>query len=233
MISRALIVMVWVGLILASCGGAETTDSRPRAVATTSSSSSTSSPTPTTDAPAATNSEFVVTTVTPVSTTLAPSLMEKVMAFYDGWYGTPSPRGDCGHEGPIEEGSVFACGGDCLTDDSVVECGGGTVFYVIDESGRAAWTSGTDVPGTTDDLIELFREAPKGLFCRDLLSPEVSAFPFDGYGRPPQSAFFWSLVYWSLERKPERIDTDRNGVPCETLFRSDTVKDVVNGGPVP
>jgi hypothetical protein len=64
------------------------------------------------------------------------------------------------------------------------------------------------------------------------MSPDVEAFPFDGYGRPAESAFFWSLVYWSLEGEPDRMDADRNGIPCETLFDPDVVSDVLAGGPV-
>ncbi|MDJ0497814.1 MAG: DUF3160 domain-containing protein [Acidimicrobiia bacterium] len=43
-----------------------------------------------------------------------------------------------------------------------------------------------------------------GLFCRDLADM--------GYG-------FWMAVpYWLAEGAPDRMDADRNGIPCETVF---------------
>jgi hypothetical protein len=43
-----------------------------------------------------------------------------------------------------------------------------------------------------------------GLFCRDLDAR--------GYG-------FWdAAVYWVSEGSPDRMDADRNGIPCETVF---------------
>jgi hypothetical protein len=137
----------------------------------------------------------------------------------------------CDETGPVAVGDVFACGGPSTAPASTLVEYGGTVVYVLDESGRAAWTSGTDVPSSTDDLLRRHVNVPKGLFCRDLLAPETDAFPFSGNSSNPKVAFFWSLVYWSLEGEPDRMDADLNGIPCETLYDPGVVDDVLAGGP--
>jgi hypothetical protein len=45
---------------------------------------------------------------------------------------------------------------------------------------------------------------PSGLFCRDIESR--------GLGYAP------ALVYWVREGGPDRMDADRNGIPCETVY---------------
>ncbi len=57
------------------------------------------------------------------------------------------------------------------------------------------------------------------------------AYPF-GALSTPETNFFWSLVYWSLEGEPDRMDADQNGVPCETLYDTAVVNNVLAGGPV-
>lgn len=163
------------------------------------------------------------------STTITSDLtVEKVIAWINASH--PGSPLACNETGQLDVGDVFACGGPSAAPASTLVEYGGTVIYVIDESGRAAWASGTDVPGPTDDLLASYQRVPKGLFCRDLLSSGTDAFPFSGQGdgRP---AFFWSLVYWSLEGEPERMDADLDGIPCETLYDTDVIDDVLAGGP--
>ena len=140
---------------------------------------------------------------------------------------------ECRDSEPIGVGGVFACVGRPQTEPGLQLDPAGVVIYVLDESGAAVWSAGTDVPDTTERLLEAYDRAPKELLCRDLMSPEVEAFPFTGVGRPPEDAFFWSLVYWSLEGQPARMDEDGNGIPCETLHDADVVSKVLGGGPVP
>ncbi len=63
--------------------------------------------------------------------------------------------------------------------------------------------------------------------CRDLLSTDVDTSLFSAVGRPPADGFFWSLVYWSLEGQPDRMDAGLNGIPCETLYEPDVVSAVL------
>lgn len=164
------------------------------------------------------------TTATPPELTV-----ERVIAWMNASHsGAPL---SCDETGPIAVGDVFACAGSSSAPTSAAVEDAGTVIYVLDESGRAAWTSGSDVPGPTDKLLETYQRVPKGLLCRDLLSPETDAFPFSGNSDNPKSAFFWSLVYWSLEGEPDRMDADLDGTPCGTLYETDVIDDVLAGGP--
>jgi outer membrane protein assembly factor BamB len=43
-----------------------------------------------------------------------------------------------------------------------------------------------------------------GLFCRDLYSQDAP--------------FSWAVLYWIAEGRPDRMDADRNGIPCETVY---------------
>jgi hypothetical protein len=43
-----------------------------------------------------------------------------------------------------------------------------------------------------------------GLFCRDLMAM--------GY------TYTEAVIYWWLEGVPDRMDADRNGIPCETVY---------------
>ena len=63
------------------------------------------------------------------------------------------------------------------------------------------------------------------------MSPATAALPAPP--STPASGYFWSLVYWSLEGEPDRMDADLNGIPCETLYGPDVAAQVLDGGPVP
>ena len=52
-----------------------------------------------------------------------------------------------------------------------------------------------------------------GLFCRDLVDRGL------GFGA--------ALEYWRSEGLPERMDADRNGVPCETVYAADEIEAVL------
>ncbi len=54
------------------------------------------------------------------------------------------------------------------------------------------------------------RSLPDGLFCRDL---EAQGYSYSA-----------AVDYWRVHGQPNRMDEDRNGIPCETVFpRSDVV----------
>ena len=48
-----------------------------------------------------------------------------------------------------------------------------------------------------------------GLFCRDL---EPAGFDFSS-----------AVAYWVREGAPDRMDADRNGIPCETLYSTEEI----------
>lgn len=138
----------------------------------------------------------------------------------------------CALTGPIPVGSVLACSlePDTAPDFQLDE--GGIVIYVLDADGHTAWSAGSDVPDSTTALAQALALAGTDLMCRDLMDPDVMAYPFSGVGRPVDSAYFWSLVYWSLAGQPDRMDADLNGIPCETLHDAAIVSQVLAGGPV-
>lgn len=61
-------------------------------------------------------------------------------------------------------------------------------------------------PVPTGDVLD----QPAGLLCRDL---ESRGFSYSA-----------AVDYWRFHGQPERMDADRNGIPCETVFpRSDVI----------
>jgi hypothetical protein len=61
----------------------------------------------------------------------------------------------------------------------------------------------TSLPQTTTTFTAI-GSLDSGLFCRD-----VSAL---GYG------YADAVAYWTREGRPDRMDADRNGIPCETVY---------------
>lgn len=254
------VVLVAASLILAGCGaedGVSTTAPSPVTAPTTLTTATTapttttqSETTTTTSAPTTTTSSATSTTTssTTTSTTVATeTTVEDVVTWMEAWLAdqyerSDPPEGvtgpsliDCDDSGPIRIGGVLACRVEPQTETGFELDAGGVAIYVLDSSGRAVWETGTDVPDTTHRLEDVYALATKGLMCRDLMAEEYAGetYPFSGVGRPEESAFFWSLVYWSLEGEPDRMDADRNGIPCETLHPTDMVAAVLEGGPVP
>lgn len=140
----------------------------------------------------------------------------------------------CAVSGPIEVGGVFACSLEPNTSPDLQLDVAGIVVYVLDAGGRSAWTAGTDAPHSAADLGEALAHAGVDLTCEDLMDLDnAQAGPlFGGASRPDDSAYFWSLVYWSLTGQPDRMDADLNGIPCETVHDASIVSQVLEGGPV-
>lgn len=59
------------------------------------------------------------------------------------------------------------------------------------------------------------RSLPAGLFCRDLKAK--------GY------SYVAALDYWRLHGRPDQMDADRNGIPCETVYPRSDVAAYWNG----
>jgi hypothetical protein len=68
----------------------------------------------------------------------------------------------------------------------------------------------TTVPPATAAPIGDVRQAPAGLLCKDLQA--------QGY------SYSAAVDYWRVNGQPDRMDADKNGIPCETVYpRSDVV----------
>jgi len=139
---------------------------------------------------------------------------------------------ECLDTGPVHRGMVFACASFPQSEEGVVLEPAGVVAYVADDSGTVAWVSGTDVPDRTENLLRIYEGSPKGLYCRDLMDPDVET-SFSSAGTAGTAGYVLALVYWALEGKPDRMDEDLDGVPCETVFDPEVVGEVLAGGPMP
>ncbi|MCZ7631438.1 MAG: hypothetical protein M5U19_21350 [Microthrixaceae bacterium] len=118
---------------------------------------------------------------------------------------------------------IVATGGDEMYGgtDTVDERGIGTgrchVGVVIRRSGTGSATTTTAAPTTTTTLPGA-SSLPAGLFCRDLLAK--------GLGYPE------AVDYWRDHGKPTNMDSDGNGIPCETVYPASEVA-AIWGGPPP
>ena len=76
-------------------------------------------------------------------------------------------------------------------------------------SSTAAVPATTPPPVTAAPIGDV-RQAPAGLLCKDLQA--------QGY------SYSASVDYWRVNGQPDRMDADKNGIPCETVYpRSDVV----------
>ncbi|MBE7324289.1 hypothetical protein IEQ44_06460 [Nocardioides sp. Y6] len=66
-----------------------------------------------------------------------------------------------------------------------------------------------DAPVYEPPVDDNYMDLPGGLFCRDLYSSGYS------YGD--------ALSYWYYWGMPDRMDADKNGIPCETVYPKSTV----------
>jgi hypothetical protein len=68
-----------------------------------------------------------------------------------------------------------------------------------------------EFPTSSDALVDSMRWVEPGLFCRDLAEW--------GY------SYADAIAYWLLEGAPDRMDADRNGIPCETVYPIEDIDD--------
>lgn len=223
-------------LTLVGCGSASTAETSSPTLATTSSSTTTAI-----DAtgPPTTTVASPTKTVTPTEPGITmEDVVAKMQVIIDqSFEASDPPEGvtgpdklECLDTGPLHRGSVFACVLWPQADPGLALEAAGVVAYVTDDEGTAAWVAGTDTPGTTEQLRGVYDASSKGLYCRDLVNPEYQYW-FNTGDRGPAS-YVLTLVYWALEDEPDRMDEDRNGVPCETVFDPDVVQEVLAGGPM-
>jgi len=179
------------------------------------------------------------------SATLGTTMITVVSAWVQNWYDGAFVRDDmpdeitgplqvqCSDSWPVEVGDVFVCRGIPQTEHPNSLETASLLILVLDPSGKAIWSAGTSGPDDTAGLRYAYHVAPKGLSCDDLIDQSVNAGPFSRYASPPDDAFFYSMVYWSLEGRPSYMDPDGNGIPCEDLYDAERIERILEGGPVP
>lgn len=124
-------------------------------------------------------------------------------------------------------GDVFACIGEPRVDPPFALDPVGIVFLVLSDDGAVVTNSGTDAPGTTRRLLELYAQSEKGMSCADLLQ---SGDYFSACCSTPEVNYFNTVLYWFLEGVPEGMDPDGNRRPCEDLYPQSAIDWVWSGG---
>jgi hypothetical protein len=191
-----------------------------------------------------TTTDRATTTTTTTTTEATAPTVDSVVAWIQGELDAEFAESDpqppvtgpskiiCADTGPVAVGGVLVCTVAPTTEPGQPLESGSAVIYVLAASGRSAFAVATDNPGSTEALAASYAQTPKGLLCRDLLDPDVATHPFQAAGTTPETGYLWSLVYWSLEGEPERMDEDQDGIPCETRFEPEVVAGVLDGGRV-
>jgi hypothetical protein len=121
---------------------------------------------------------------------------------------------------PARSGDVFACVGVPQADIELDEPG--VVLVVVADDGTARWIAGTDLPSDASSLTALWEQEAGLHFCRELAEEGGALFSVGYTG---------AVAYWFLEGRPERMDADLDGVPCETVFPHDELAAFWSGLP--
>ena len=248
--SKLPILVVTLVTAMATGCGDSVSESESTHVATTAAISATPETTITTTSPPSTTQALETTpaptTPTPASTTGAPGatigqIATAAQRFLDDqWEAEPNkPEGVLGaveivctdRSDTVLKGDAFACAGVPRTKPDFQLDSPGLVFAVLDDEGTVSFAAGTDLPNSTGPLYDIYDRTPTGLFCRDLDDDGAGGF-FSTCCGTPRGNYFRAVLYWFMEGMPDRMDADRNGVPCETLFPADVVDAIWRGGPV-
>jgi len=228
-VRRSWALLTCLLLLPAACGddAADTTEatttSEAAAVTTTEAETTTTTQAVTTTAAAETTTSQAATTTTEAPPPEIPltEVTEVVAAKY-GAAVTCTPFAD----GPLTAGSVVTCLPSPLPLEGQYP---ELTALVMDGSGTIAVAIGGLFHMALNPSI-VAKEVPAGLNCTNLLAPDSEFSSMADY-LDGASRYFGTVLYWFLEGRPSPLmDIDENGIPCETLYESDTVIDVWDGG---
>jgi len=152
------------------------------------------------------------------------TLADVEQAASDMWPYQVSSQWTCSMEtsGELRPGAIFKC-----IPDPVPAEGQHAVLtgLVLDDTGLISFAE-SGVQFIILNPAVMKADLDSGQFCRDILA----STEFERELSDQQFAYFGALLYWFLEGRPDRMDTDGNGVPCETLFPAWVVDLVWEGG---
>lgn len=86
-----------------------------------------------------------------------------------------------------------------------------TTVEITTTTTELATSTSTSVTATSTTTLSPVTDLEPGLYCRDL--------------HPRGYTYSQAVQYWMLERMPDRMDADRNGIPCETVYPESDVVD--------
>ncbi|MGI9576728.1 MAG: hypothetical protein ACR2OH_00845 [Microthrixaceae bacterium] len=123
----------------------------------------------------------------------------------------------------VGRGTVLIC--DLVVDETryPLEHMTEALLVVTADAGTVAYDTQFSIPRVHEQL-------GTGLFCRDLFGQY-----FPGaveLVHPNERSYLYMLAYWFEDGQPDRMDADLNGIPCETLYPSAVVDQVLGGGQV-
>jgi len=214
--SRPIAVAVAVSMVLVSCSTAAS-ETRPSPVTTTLPETTTTTTATTTSVP-----PFAVTSLADAmaSTQAALDLVWSAQDHPPEVLGPPIVTCDTPERIAARFGDVFACVGVTPTDGTVTIDNIGVLMMVVADDGTARFLSGSDIPSDMAALRTLHAPQAGAHFCRELQAE--AGHPFD-------LGYLGAVLYWFLDGMPDRMDADRDGVPCETVFSYEEVLAVWSG----
>jgi hypothetical protein len=201
---RWVVALLLVVLFAAACGSDSDEADGPSTSDSTTTISSTASTTTTT-----------TTTVAPPAEPRTVADLEQAMTEEISRKDPPGPgRATCEASGPLVDWQPIRC---VFEADEPLEYG--PIYVTVLNGGRYTWTVGECCAGGA-----LPDDYPAGLMCRDLIQPP-STLPPDHYLPESNSLTYPEAVYyWLTEGRPDRMDADGNGRPCETVYPADEVQ---------
>ena len=235
---KLLAALVALALVASACSGGE---GSPQSTAITTATTTAIPGVPTTVVPTTVGS---TPTVVPSTLTTAPSpgapaaeVVASVEAeFQEEWnyylrYLPPGPPSDsekysvmprgvvgpvditCDVQGEVGFGDVMECEAAPLEEREYYPDPLPMVILVTGDDGSAAWAR--------YDLETRYQTVGSGLYCRDLIDEEIYA-----------SNYFGAVGYWFRDGRPDRMDADKDGIPCETVYSLASISDFWWGTPL-
>lgn len=216
--ARALVVAVLVCAALASCGGeTASTDSTGQAAGTGSAvETSVAAPSVTTGSTATTTTSTTATTARPTTAKagrITVADVERDLEATINADGSNPGEAICQARGELSDWQVISCG-----YNPVLAAEFGPIYLTILDNHRYAWAVGECCDGSPS--VEAY---PAGLLCRDLMEPPPDSQPDRWEPELDHLSYGLAVWYWVAEGRPNRMDADHNGIPCETVYPKEDV----------
>lgn len=218
---RSLVVVLALAVAASACGdGTDSTATTATTSQTSGTGSSAAAPSVTTASTSSTASSGTTATTARSSTTakarrITVADVERDLEATINADGAHPGEAMCQARGELSDWQVLSCG-----YNPVPAAEFGPIYLVMLDNRRYAWAVGECCAGSPD--VEYY---PSGLLCRDLLEPPPG-FEADQW-QPDLDYLTYGLAvwYWVAEGRPDRMDADGNGIPCETVYPKEDVEE--------